>query len=147
MVYGITYINRPTNRPRPSHSRGNDKLHVPTLPCRHATVMWTVECVVVLATRLRMPMMGKRKAETPAQQTARLERARDQRTSSYLHFLVGVTMHPWVSHTSVFLAGHFTQTLFHTFLQVISTTCVHCILDKTYAHVMHTGVHRPLPLA
>ena len=29
----------------------------------------------------------------------------------------------------------------------ISKTCAHCILDKTYAHVMHTGVHRPRPLA
>ena len=40
------------------------------------------------------PTMGKRKAETPAQRTARLERERDQRTSSYLRFLVGVAMHP-----------------------------------------------------
>ena len=65
--------------------------------------------------------MGKRKAETPAHQTARLERARDQRTSLYLSFLVGVTMHPWVSRTSVFLTGHFTQAFFT--LSYISTTC------------------------
>ena len=88
--------------------------------------------------------MGKRKAETPAQRTARLERARDQRTASYLRFLVGVAMHPWVSRTSVFLAGDFTQALFHT--SYISKTCAHCILDKTYAHVIHTGVHRHHPL-
>jgi len=89
--------------------------------------------------------MKKRKAEIPAQQTARLERGRDQRTASYLCSLVGVAMHPWVSRTSVFLAGDFTQALFHT--SYISTTCGHCILDKTYAHVVHTGVHRLHPLA
>ena len=66
--------------------------------------------------KLRTPTMGKRKAETPAQRTARLEREGNQRTSSYLRFLVGLAMHPWVSHTSVFLVGHFTQALFHTFL-------------------------------
>ena len=30
-------------------------------------------------------------------------------------------------------------------LSYTSTTCAHCILDKTYAHTMHTGVHRPPP--
>ena len=69
--------------------------------------------------------MGKRKAETPAQRTARLERARDQQTSSYLRFHVGVAMHPWVSRTSVFLAGHFTQALFHTFLHKHNMCTLH----------------------
>ena len=32
-------------------------------------------------------------------------------------------------------------------LSYISTTCAHCILDKTYGHVMHTGLQRPDPLA
>ena len=32
-------------------------------------------------------------------------------------------------------------------LSYISTTRAHCILDKTYGHVMHTGVHKPHPLA
>ena len=121
VVYGTTCIDRPTDqptdqptdRPCPSHSRDTDTLHVPTLPSRNATLM-SVQCVVEIATRLRTPTMGKRKAETPAQRTARLERERDQRTSSYLRFLVGVAMHPWVSRTSVFLAGYFTQTPFHT---------------------------------
>ena len=95
------------------------------LPCRHATLMWTVQCVVVIATRLRTLAMGKRKAETHTQRTARLERARDQRTSSYLRFLFGVAMHPWVSHASVFLLGHFTQALFHAFLHKQNMCTLH----------------------
>ena len=128
------HMHRPTDRPTeadrpcPSHSRDTDTLHVPTLPSRNATLMsdmWTVQCVVEIATRLRTPTMGKRKAETPAQRTARLERGRDQRTSSYFRFLVGVAMHPWVSRTSVFLAGYFTQTPFHTFLHKHNTCTLH----------------------
>ena len=132
VVYGSTCIDRPTDRPtdRPclSRSRDTDMLHVPTLPSRHATFMSdmsTVQCVVEIATRLRTPTMGKRKAETPMQRTARLERERDQRTSSYLRFIVGVAMHPWVSRTSVFLAGYFTQTPFHTFLHKHNTCTLH----------------------
>ena len=122
------HVHRPTDRPCLSHSRDTDTLHVPTLPSRYATLMsdmWTVQWSVEIATRLRTPTMGKRKAETPAQWTARLERERDQRTSSYLRFLVGVAMHPWVSCTSVFLAGYFTQTPFHTFLHKHNTCTLH----------------------
>ena len=47
VVYGTTCIdrltdrpiNRPTDRPCPSHSRDTDTLHVPTLPSRNATLM------------------------------------------------------------------------------------------------------------
>ena len=35
---------------------------------------------------------GKAKTETPVKRTARLERERDQRTSSYFRFLVGVAI-------------------------------------------------------
>ena len=60
--------DRPTDRPCPSHSRDTETLHVPTLPSRHATLMydmWTVHCVVEIATRLRTPTMGKRKQRHP----------------------------------------------------------------------------------
>ena len=43
---------------------------------------------------------------------------------------------PWL-----LLAGHFTQTLFHTFLHKYNTSTLHS------GHEMHTGVHRPHPLA
>ena len=121
VVYGTTCINQPC----PSHSRDTDTLHLPTLPRRHATLMWTVQCVVVIVTRLRTLTMGKRKAETPTQRTVRLEWEIDQRTSSYLRFLVGVAMHPWVSCTSVFLPSYFTQTLFHSFLHKHNTCSPH----------------------
>ena len=145
VVCGTTCIDRPTDWPtdhvRPIH----DMLHVPTLPRCHAAMplMWTVQCVVEIATRLRTPTMGKWKAETPTQWTARLERERDQRIFSYLCFIVSVAIlgfhvcqffSPVTSHKPLFT------------LSYISTTCAHCILDKTYGHVMHTGVHRPHPL-
>ena len=95
LVYKNTCIDQPTDRVRPIHVI----LICCTCPCSlippdptHATLMWTVQCVVEMATRLRMPTMEKQKAEITAQQTARLERERNQRTSSYLHFLVGVTI-------------------------------------------------------
>ena len=78
-------------------------------------------------------MMGKRKVETPAQRTARLEPVN--------LFLVGAAMHPWVSRTSVFLAGHFTQALFHTFLQKHNVQSA--FWTRLHAHIMY----RPHPLA
>ena len=137
--------DRPTDRPCPSHSRDTDTLHVPTLPSRYGTLM-SVQCVVEIATRLRTPTMGKRKADTRA--TNCEAGTRDQRTSSYLRFLVGVVMHPWVSRTSVFLAGYFTQTPFHTFLHKHNTRA-HCILDKTLIRTRNAygGAYRPHPLA
>ena len=48
---------------------------------------------------------------------------------SYLRFLVGVAMHPWVSRTSVFLAGYFTQTPFHTSLHKHNTYTLHSVQD------------------
>ena len=56
---------------------------------------------------------------------------RDQRTSSYLRFLVGVAMHPWVSRTSVFLAGHFTQSLDKTYAHVMNRACIDPTLSLT----------------
>ena len=114
------HVHWPTDRPTVS---------VPlmircTCLCCHAAMplMWTD---VEIATWLRTPTMGKQKAETPAQRTARLERERDQRTSSFLRFLVGVAMHPWVSRMSVFLASYFTQTPFNTFLPKHNTCTLH----------------------
>ena len=131
MVYGTTCIDRPTDRPCPSHSRDTDTLHVPmhtaTPPC-HTHVNSAVRSGDSYKTENAddgKAMMGKRKAETSAQRTARLERERDQRTSSYLRFLVSVAMHPWVSRTSVFLASYFTQTPFHTFLHKHNTCTLH----------------------
>ena len=68
---------------------------------------------------------------------------RDQQTSSYLRFLVGVTMHPWVYVRQV-LSPVTSHKPFFT-LPYISTTHAHCILelDMTYTHIMYTSVHRP----
>ena len=46
MVYGTTCIDRPTDRPCPSHSRDTDTLYVPMLPTRHATLMSDVNSAV-----------------------------------------------------------------------------------------------------
>ena len=127
VVYGTTCIDRPTDRPCPSHSLDTDTLHVSMLPRRHATLMWTSAVCSGDSYKTEIADNGKAKSETPSQWTARLERERDQRTSSYLRFLVGVAMHPWVSHMSVFLAGYvyFTQTPFHTFLHKHNTCTLH----------------------
>ena len=88
------HVHRPTDRVCPIHViliRCTCPRCQAAMPHSCMFDMWIVQCVVEIATRLRMPTMGKRKAETPAQRTARLERERDQRTS-----LVGVAMHPWV---------------------------------------------------
>ena len=113
-----------TDRPCPSHSRDTDTLHVPTLPSRYATLM-SVQCVVEIATRLRTPTMHGKAKSRDTRATNCEAGTRDQRTSSYLRFLVGVVMHPWVSRTSVFLAGYFTQTPFHTFLHKHNTCTLH----------------------
>ena len=108
-------------------------MHMPTLPRHHATLMWTVKCVVVIATRLRTPTMGKRKPETPAQWTARLEWVRDQRTCASLLVspcILGFNVHQFfslvTSHKPFFTLSYI-------------STCARCILDKTYAHIMHTA--------
>ena len=102
--------DRPTDRPCHSHSRDMDTLHVPMPPC-HAHVNSAVR--VVIATRLRMPTMEKRKAETPTHWTVRLERERDQRSPSYLCFLVGVAITYVTSHKAlvVIWTKHFCSVL------------------------------------
>ena len=118
VVYGTTCIDRPTNRPCPSHSRDTDTLHMPTLPSRHATLMsdmWTVQCVVEIATRLRTPTMGKRKAETPAQRTARLEWER--LANLFILALPCRCRHASLGFTYVSFSHRSLHTsLFHTFL-------------------------------
>ena len=94
VVYGNMCINqttdwptdRLTDQPCLSHSHDTDTLHT----CPHCYALsrsrawwWTVQCIVVIATRLRMPMMEKRKAETPSEWTAKLEWERE--TSEPLH--------------------------------------------------------------
>ena len=111
VVYGNTCIDRPTIRPpdRPS-DRPTDRvlpIHMIRIRCtcprwhavrpcqacvRVCTWWWTVQCIVLIAIRPRMPTMGKRKAETPAQWSVKLKRERDQRISSYLRSLVGVAI-------------------------------------------------------
>ena len=116
----VVYGNMCTHTP--AHTPSNRTVSVPFMwycPRCHAMPRsclwwWTVQCVVlvVIALRLRTPTMGKRKAETPVQQTARLEWETDQRTASYLASLLVL---PFLALTYVsFLTGHFTQTLFHT---------------------------------
>ena len=107
VFYGNTCIDRPCL----SHSHDTDTIHMPTL-LRHVMLMCVVVNNVVIATKPRTLTVGKQKAETPMQQTARLEWERDQWTSSYLCFL---SVSPFLAFTYVsFLAGHFTQSLFHT---------------------------------
>ena len=119
--------DRPTDRPCPSHSRDTDTLHVPTLPSRYATLM-SVQCVVEIATRLRTPTMGKRKAETPAQRTARLERE----TSEPLHTCASLSVSSCILgfHVRQFFSLVTSHKPLFT-LSYISTTRAHCILDKT----------------
>ena len=127
VVYGTTCIDRPTDRPCPSHSCDTDtfaRAHATTRHC-HTALMWTVQCVVVIATRLRTPTMGKRKAETPAQQTAR-------ETSEPLHTCASLSVSPCILgfHVRNFFLPVTSYKFFFT-LSYISTTCAHCILDKT----------------
>ena len=112
VIYGTTCIDRPTDRltdrVRP--------IHVILINCM-CTVMWTVQWIVVTATRLRTPTMGKRKPETLAQQTVRLERE----TSEPLH-----TSTCRCRHESL---GFFTQAFFT--LSYISTCTLHSGLTHT----------------
>ena len=94
------HMHRLTDRPCLSHSCDTDTLHVPTL-------MWTVQCIVVIATTLRTPTMGKQKAETPVQWTARLERE----TSEPLHTCTSLLVSPCVLE---FYVRQFFRRLLHT---------------------------------
>ena len=73
------------------------------------------------------------------------------RIDSPLHIDYGDVSNPCKYILSmVFTYVSFSRRLLHTnpfSHSYISTTRAHCILDKTYGHVMHTGVHRPHPLA
>ena len=122
------HVHRPTNRPCPSHSHDTDTLHVPTLPHCHATLMWTVQCVVVIATRLRMLTMGKWKAETPAQQTVRLE----WETSEPLHTCAFLSVSPCILEFHVrqfFSPATSHKPFFHTFLHKHNTCTLHSEQD------------------
>ena len=149
VVYGTTCIDRPTDRPTVSVPFTwywyVARAHA-AKPPGHTVMsdMWTVQCVVEIATRLRTPTMGKRKPETPAQQTARLERE----TSEPLHACASLSVSLCIFgfHVRQFFSPVTSHKPLFT-LSYISTTRAHCILDKTYGHVMHTGVHRPHPLA
>ena len=109
VVYGNTCIDRPTMSVPFTWYWYVARAHA----TRHAMLTCVVVntsvryLVVVTATRPRTLTMLKRKADTPAQRTVRLEWERDQLISSYLRSLVG-GRHLWLSSTSVFLAGHFT---------------------------------------
>ena len=96
-------------------------------------------------TRLRTPMTGKRKAEIPAQRTARLEQERE--TSKPLHTCASLSVSPCILgfHVRQFFSPVTSHKPFFT-VSYISTTRAHPILD-TYAQIMHTGVHKPHPLA
>ena len=152
MVYGNTCINWPTDQPTdrptdrlcPSHSCDNDMLHVPTLP-RHATFM----CVVVNSAvrsgnsyKTENTDNGKVKSRDTHAMNCEAGTRERPATSSYLHFLVGVAI-------LGYYVCQFSRRSLHTnpFSDFSTyTTRVHRILDKTYAHVMHTGMHRPHPL-
>jgi len=139
------HVHRPTDRVRPIHVI---LIHCMCQRCQaampHSCPTWTLQCVVEIATRLRTATMGKCKADTRLSATNCEAGTRDQRTSWYLRFLVSVAMHPWV-----FTYVSFSRRLLHTnpfSHSYMSTTRAYCILDKTYRHVMHTGLHRPHPL-
>ena len=111
VVYRNTCIVRPTDQLCPSHSCDTDTFHVPMLP-RPATLM----CVVT--TRPRTPTMRKWKAETPAQQTARLERE----TSEPLHTCTSLSMSPSLAFMYEFFSLVISHKSFSTFFLHDSST-------------------------
>ena len=129
--------NQPTDRVRP--------IHVMLIPSRayHATLMWRVQCVVVIPTRLRTPTIGKWKAETPAQRTARLERERE--TGELLHTCASLSVSPCI--LGFHVRQFFLPVTLHKPFFTLFYICAHCILDKTYTHTMHTDVDGSHPLA
>ena len=123
VVYRNTCIVRPTDQLCPSHSCDTDTFHVPMLP-RHATLM----CVV--ATRLRTPTMGKWKAETPAQQTVRLE----WEISKPLHTCTSLSVSPSLAFMYEFFSLVTSHKPFSTFFLHDSSTpnkdCLHTPYEK-----------------
>ena len=108
-------------------------LHVPTLPRRYAHTH-DVNSAVCIVTRLRMPTMEKQKAETPTQ----LRGWDERETSEPLHTYGSLSVSPCilVFHVCQFYSPATSHKPFFV-LSFISTTRVHCILDKTYAYKMH----------
>ena len=104
-----------------SHSRDTDTLHVPTLPCHaRANSVRSGDCYKPVNAD-----DGKAKSrDTRATNCGAGTRERPANLF-ILTLLVGVAMHPRVSLTSVFLAGHFTHTLFHTFLYRHNSCTLH----------------------
>ena len=154
VVYGTTCIDRPTDRPINRPTDRVRPIHVILIRCTcsrcqaampHSHVRH-VNSAVRSGDSYKTENADDGKAKSRDTRATNCEAGtRDQRTSSYLRFLVGVAMHPWV-----FTYVSFSRWLLHTnpfSHSYISTTHAHCILDKTYGHVMHTGMHRPHPLA
>ena len=142
MVYGSTCIDRPTDRPGDQPTdRPTDRvrpIHVILIRCMcpRCRAAMPHSCPTYelcsgnsyKSLRLRTPMMGKRKAETPAQRTARLERE----TSKPLHTCASLSVSPCILGFHVrqfFLLVTSHKPLFT--LSYISTTRAHCILDRT----------------
>ena len=131
-------MHRPTDRPCLYHSHDIDTLHVPTLQ-RHATPCHVNSAVRYSGDSYKTKNADDGKAKSRDTRTTNCETGTRERPANlFILALPCRCRHPWLSRTSVFLAGHFTQTLFHTFLHKHTDTCT----DKTCAHVMHTGVHK-----
>ena len=135
VVYGNTLFNRPTNCVHPSH------VILICCTCPHCHVMprlcawwWTVQCIVVIVTRSRMATMGRRKAETPVQRTARLEWERE---SSKSHFLVGVA----ILHMRQFFSPVASHKLFFTLFYIKHSTCTPHSGQDLHMHNPYGHIH------
>ena len=130
VVYGTTCINLPTMSV-PSHD--TDTLHTPTLPRGESLAPSpgpTQKWITGDSYRTESENADDGKAKSRDSRATNCGAGtRDQWTTSYLRsVLVGVPVHPWVSHT--FVLPVTSHTPFFT-LPYISTTRTR-ILDKTY---------------
>ena len=128
VVYGTTCIDRPTDRLCLSHSRDIDKLHVPTLPRRHATVMWTVQSIVMIRS-YNTENADNGKVKSRDTRATNCEARTSERTSEPLHTCASLSVLPCILgfHVRQFFSPVTSHKPFFT-LSYISTTCVHCSL-------------------
>ena len=150
VVYGNTCIDWPTV-PCPSHSHETDTLHVPMLACCKAMPRLRSCARVVVNSAVRSDDSYKTKnadnGKAKSWDTRVMNCETGTRERSVNLFMLALPCqchHPWLSRMSVFLLVTLHKPFFTLLL---STTRTHSILDKTCAHKMLMGMHRPHPLA
>ena len=159
VVYGSTCIDRPTGRStdrptdrptdrvRPIHViliRGA-RAHAAKPPCQ--THVRHVNSAVRSGDSYKTENADDGKAKSRDTRATNCE-AGTRETSEPLHTCASFSVSPCILgfHVRQFFSPVTSHKPLFT-LSYISTTRAHWILDKTYRHVMHTGVHRPNPLA